>query len=138
MRLVIAQMKHETNTFSPVPTDLARFALPTSNPAYVVTNVPPGTYYVRVRGVREGLAGPPSNEIVLNVSTGCPQPLGRVDLRSTVSGSQVAFTWNFSGGMPSGWQFQAGSAAGLADLVVLNLPLEQTQLFASGVHGQTQ
>jgi microcystin degradation protein MlrC len=25
MRLVIAQMKHETNTFSPVPTDLARF-----------------------------------------------------------------------------------------------------------------
>lgn len=26
MRLVVAQMKHETNTFSPVPTDLARFA----------------------------------------------------------------------------------------------------------------
>src|SRR3972149_7626170 len=26
MRLVIAQMKHETNTFSPVPTPLARFA----------------------------------------------------------------------------------------------------------------
>lgn len=26
MKLVIAQMKHETNTFSPVPTDLARFA----------------------------------------------------------------------------------------------------------------
>ncbi|MGW8269259.1 MAG: M81 family metallopeptidase, partial [Burkholderiales bacterium] len=26
MRLVIAQMKHETNTFSPVPTDLRRFA----------------------------------------------------------------------------------------------------------------
>ncbi|MCP5287158.1 MAG: M81 family metallopeptidase [Burkholderiaceae bacterium] len=27
MRLVIAQMKHETNTFSPVPTPLARFAV---------------------------------------------------------------------------------------------------------------
>ena len=26
MRIVIAQMKHETNTFSPVPTDLRRFA----------------------------------------------------------------------------------------------------------------
>jgi len=26
MRLVLAQMKHETNTFSPVPTPLARFA----------------------------------------------------------------------------------------------------------------
>ena len=27
MKLVIAQMKHETNTFSPVPTPLARFAV---------------------------------------------------------------------------------------------------------------
>ncbi len=26
MKLVIAQMKHETNTYSPVPTPLARFA----------------------------------------------------------------------------------------------------------------
>ena len=26
MRIVIAQMKHETNTFSPVPTPIGRFA----------------------------------------------------------------------------------------------------------------
>ena len=26
MKIVIAQMKHETNTYSPVPTPLARFA----------------------------------------------------------------------------------------------------------------
>ena len=32
MKLVIAQMKHETNTFSPVPTDLARFATGTEEP----------------------------------------------------------------------------------------------------------
>lgn len=32
MRLVIAQMKHETNTFSPVPTPLARFAAGRSAP----------------------------------------------------------------------------------------------------------
>ncbi|OYU65262.1 MAG: hypothetical protein CFE45_44310, partial [Burkholderiales bacterium PBB5] len=32
MKLVIAQMKHETNTFSPVPTDLARFATGTAEP----------------------------------------------------------------------------------------------------------
>src|SRR5215470_9670594 len=32
MRLVIAQMKHETNTFSPVPTPLARFARAGSQP----------------------------------------------------------------------------------------------------------
>ena len=27
MKLVIAQMKHETNTFSPVPTPIERFSL---------------------------------------------------------------------------------------------------------------
>ncbi|MGH8765020.1 MAG: M81 family metallopeptidase, partial [Burkholderiales bacterium] len=32
MRLVIAQMKHETNTFSPVPTPLARFAAGRAQP----------------------------------------------------------------------------------------------------------
>ncbi|MGD9951857.1 MAG: M81 family metallopeptidase [Burkholderiales bacterium] len=32
MRLVVAQMKHETNTFSPVPTDLARFARARATP----------------------------------------------------------------------------------------------------------
>ena len=32
MKLVIAQMKHETNTFSPVPTPLSRFAVGGGNP----------------------------------------------------------------------------------------------------------
>ena len=32
MKLVIAQMKHETNTYSPVPTPLARFGDGTSPP----------------------------------------------------------------------------------------------------------
>ena len=32
MRLVLAKMEHETNTFSPVPTPLARFAQGRSTP----------------------------------------------------------------------------------------------------------
>ncbi len=32
MKLVIAQMKHETNTYSPVPTPLARFGDGSSPP----------------------------------------------------------------------------------------------------------
>ena len=32
MKLVIAQMKHETNTFSPVPTPIGRFARGGPNP----------------------------------------------------------------------------------------------------------
>ena len=34
MRILIAQMKHETNTFSPVPTDLARFSRGQATPFY--------------------------------------------------------------------------------------------------------
>ena len=34
MRGVIAMMKHETNTFSPVPTDLARFGRGQPTPFY--------------------------------------------------------------------------------------------------------
>src|SRR4051812_400694 len=34
MRIVVAMMKHETNTFSPVPTPLARFARGRSTPYY--------------------------------------------------------------------------------------------------------
>jgi microcystin degradation protein MlrC len=34
MRVLLAQMKHETNTFSPVPTDLARFARGEATPLY--------------------------------------------------------------------------------------------------------
>ena len=34
MRVLLAQMKHETNTFSPVPTDLARFARGEPAPLY--------------------------------------------------------------------------------------------------------
>ena len=50
MRLVIAQMKHETNTFSPVPTPLARFARGGSRPLE-------GEEAIRAfRGTGDGLA----------------------------------------------------------------------------------
>src|SRR6185436_14109809 len=54
MRLVIAQMKHETNTFSPVPTPLARFAHGTPAP-------------LEGRAVYEAMAG----RIVDAVAKGC-------------------------------------------------------------------
>jgi hypothetical protein len=49
MKLVIAQMKHETNTYSPVPTPLARFATGTRVP-------PEGEAYRRLPGTGAALA----------------------------------------------------------------------------------
>lgn len=78
MRLVIAQMKHETNTFSPVPTPLARFA--------VDGNVPPEGSAVRAACASTGsaiaafieLADAAGAEVVLPVAANA-WPSGPVD-----------------------------------------------------------
>jgi hypothetical protein len=47
--------------------NLAQFTTGSTTEFIVVTNVPPGTYYVRVRGVSGSAIGPPSNEVVIAV-----------------------------------------------------------------------
>jgi microcystin degradation protein MlrC len=44
MRVLLARMKHETNTFSPVPTDLARFARGQPSPLYGARGEPSPLY----------------------------------------------------------------------------------------------
>lgn len=51
MRVLLAQMKHETNTFSPVPTDLSRFARGQALPFYGEEA------YVAFKGTGSGLGG---------------------------------------------------------------------------------
>ena len=51
MRVLLAQMKHETNTFSPVPTDLARFARGQALPYYG------DEAYSAFKGTGSGLGG---------------------------------------------------------------------------------
>jgi microcystin degradation protein MlrC len=76
MRLLIAMMKHETNTFSPVPTPLARFG-PSSSPTG------PGPLYgeaaiAAYRGTGSGigayldLAASEGAEVVLPIAAGAP------------------------------------------------------------------
>src|SRR5947209_13737164 len=76
MRLLIAMMKHETNTFSPVPTPLARFG-----PSY--SKGGPGPLYgeaavAAYRGTGSGLgayldlAAREGAEIVLPIAAGAP------------------------------------------------------------------
>ena len=120
---------------SPGLSNLARLAIPTSTTGYVVPDVPPGTYYVRVRGVRNGIAGLPSNEVVVIVAAGCGTNQGRVDLRSTVVGSQVSLDWNFSGTRPFAWRLEVGSAPGLSDLALLDVPGDRSQFSAAAAPG---
>src|SRR5215470_19019130 len=77
MRLLIAMMKHETNTFSPVPTPLARFG---NGPGPLYGEAAARAY----RGTGTGLgayldlAEREGAEIVLSVAAGAP-PSGPVE-----------------------------------------------------------
>ena len=73
MRLLIAMMKHETNTFSPVPTPLARFG-PLDGDQAVTTYRGTGTGL----GAYLDLAAREGAEIVVPIAAGAP-PSGPVD-----------------------------------------------------------
>ena len=69
---------------------------------------PPGTYYVRVRGMNGGVAGPVSNEVVVPVSGACQAPGAPTDLTAITRGTSVFLAWNAgNGGLPSGYTLHA-------------------------------
>jgi hypothetical protein len=79
-----------------------------------------GTYFVRIAGRNACGIGAPSNEVSFTlgpVVPGTPSGLGF----TLGSGGLVTLTWNApaSGGAPTSYVVEAGSATGMADLAVL-------------------
>lgn len=69
---------------------------------------PAGTYYVRVRGINGGVAGPVSNEIVVPVTGGCQAPGAPTDFTAITRGSTVYLAWNpGNGGLPTSYLVHA-------------------------------
>ena len=84
------------------------------------TDVPPGTYYVRVRAANwVGLSGP-SNEIVVHGRGAPEQP---TDLVEAGANGTVHLRWiaPSRGPAPAGYVIEAGSAPGLADLASIQV-----------------
>ncbi|MGE3889715.1 MAG: hypothetical protein AB7H81_25100, partial [Vicinamibacterales bacterium] len=98
--------------------------LPVAGLSTSVPGVGPGSYYVRVRGVNANGAGAPSEERLVVVSAGgsAPPDVPRF-VRGWMSGQRLTLTWGgpASGGMPSGFVVEAGSATGVTNIASIGV-----------------
>jgi len=112
---------------------------------YTATAVPPGTYYVRVRGRAGAYVGTASNEIVVVVGAAAP-PCGcgvgivpPTGLTYSISGNNVTLAWSYPAGatMPASFVLEAGSFSGAANLANYDTLSTATGYFAPGVGAGT-
>jgi hypothetical protein len=79
---------------------------------FATAGVGAGNYYVRVRGVNNGVVGPPSNEIVVPVG-GCAAPGAPTDFTAITRGTTVYMGWNDgNGGRPATYVVHARYQSG--------------------------
>jgi glucose/arabinose dehydrogenase len=102
----------------------------TAATAMTFSNVPAGTYYVRVRGTGPSGPGSPSNEVIVVVgaSGGCPLPPAPGSFVATITGRTVTLLWTQGGSSPTHFVIEAGSSAGLANLAILTVPIGTSSL----------
>lgn len=99
--------------------------IPGTGTTFTVPGVPPGTYYVRVKGVNASGAGAASNEVVLVVgASGDGRPATPTGLTAFMAGDRITITWSpgLGFGPVSGYVLEAGSASGASNIATLDVP----------------
>jgi uncharacterized membrane protein YgcG len=105
------------------------YVLPTATRTLVVTNVPIGIYYVRVRTLTSSGPGEASLEIAIGVgmSVGGPAPMAPANLAATVSGSSVTLRWSpgvQGDALPTHFVLEAGMAPGLSNAAIMPVGMQ--------------
>ena len=96
-------------------------SLPVMAPAMGIAGpAPAGRYYLRTRAGNACGAGPASNEVILDVPSGCNVPAAPGTFTSSVSGRIVTVGWGAAGSAAS-YLFEVGSAPGQSNLVLSNV-----------------
>ena len=90
----------------------------TTGTGLVVPGVPPGRYYLRVRGLNSSGFGEPSSEVSVRVGCGGTQTVPDGLTATTGPGGVVSLAWN-GVGEASGYLIEAGSATSLANVAVI-------------------
>jgi hypothetical protein len=126
---------------APGLTNLANFDTGNASTVLTALNVPPATYYVRVRARNDAGTTAPSNEALAIVRGAAPCGIANAPttLTAAVSGSSVTLSWAapIGGCAPTGYVIQAGSAPGLSDLANFSTGSLATSFSAAGVGAGT-
>lgn len=95
--------------------------LPVATNSLTIPGVPPGTFYVRVRGVNASGTGSASSELVLRVGAGgVVIPNVPTALVAWMSAGRLTVTWTApTGAVPTGYLLEVGSAPGLSNLATV-------------------
>ncbi len=97
-------------------------SLPVGAPSLFVPGAPPGTYFVRVRGVNAAGTGAASAELTLRVGAGgFAAPDAPFQNLSLVSAGRLSATWipSLTGPVPSSFLYEVGSATGRSDIAIV-------------------
>ena len=117
--------------------NIAVIPSPGTGTSLVVTGVPQGVYWVRVRARNAlGTSATPSPDAQVVVGP-CAAPAPPTSFTATGNDTLASFTWAppASGGAAQGYRLEVGSASGLANLLVLPLPATPTSFQANGPYG---
>lgn len=116
--------------------DLANSDTGSSARTLTATDVPPGTYFVRVRARNANGTSAPSNEIVATVGSGClSAPGAPTGLTTSVNGTTVVLTWTAPAGSLSSYVLEVGSTSGTSNLLISDTGSLATSLTATGPAG---